>query len=293
MAVAEGTIALGDGRRLGYAEWGTPEGTPVVGLPGTPNSRLAHLGAAAPRAAGVRLLMVDRPGLGLSDELPERTLLDWADDMRELADALGVGRFAVFGVSGGGPHAAACAFALPDRVTLLGLVSTVGPVWDVPALAARLPRGRRELVDLARRDPLAARERVRQECEADLARLARDPDRWLDDWAQTAPPPDRDAVSDAEIRAMYIGSVGEAGLDAYAREVELIWLTSWGFDPSDIAVPTTLWHGGLDAAVPVAVARALAAAIPGCEPRIDPQAGHLLVHERAHEILRTLSARGG
>jgi pimeloyl-ACP methyl ester carboxylesterase len=102
------TAELHDGRRLGYAEWGPADGTPVLGFLGTSLSSLAHLGEDAPRAAGVRLVLVDRPGYGRSDHQPGRTLLDWPADVAELADALAIERFAVFGMSGGGPYAAAC-----------------------------------------------------------------------------------------------------------------------------------------------------------------------------------------
>jgi len=282
---ADGTLRLADGRRLVYAEWGPPDGAPVLGFHGTPNSRLAHLGARAPAAAGVRLLLVDRPGLGRSDPRTGRTLLDWAEDVEALADRLGLGCFAVFGVSGGGPHAAACAVRLAERVTALGLVSSAAPWWDVPGLALE----RRSLLALARRNFGAARAVVRRQCERELAAVARDPDGWLDDWTRAAPAPDRTAIADPAVRAMYIMSVREATLDGYAHEVELLWLRPWGFEPSEIAAPTTLWHGELDAAVPVEAARRLAAAIPRCEARILPDEGHLLVHAHAEEILRSLT----
>src|SRR5581483_9655535 len=94
-------LGLADGRVLGYAEYGDPGGTPLVYLHGFPGSRIAGgvLDEAA-RAAGVRVLAPDRPGLGLSSPRPGRTLLDLADDVRELADALAIDRFAVVGESG-------------------------------------------------------------------------------------------------------------------------------------------------------------------------------------------------
>jgi len=115
-----GVFHLSDGRALGYSEWGPSDGTPVLGFMGTSLSWLAHVGGDAPRAAGVRLILVDRPGYGLSDFQRQRTLLDWPRDVAELADGLGMERFSVFGMSGGGPHAAACGYALPDRVAALG-----------------------------------------------------------------------------------------------------------------------------------------------------------------------------
>src|ERR687893_2368518 len=107
----DGVLQLADGRALGYSEWGPRDGVPVLGSLGTSLSRLAHLGHEPPQAAGVRLILVDRPGYGVSDFQPGRRLLDWPADVAGLAEALALERFAVFGMSGGGPHAAACGYA--------------------------------------------------------------------------------------------------------------------------------------------------------------------------------------
>ena len=112
------TIKLRDGRTLGYAEYGDRNGVPVVFFHGTPGSRLMAVPAWNDTSLGIRLIAPDRPGLGLSTYLPHRTLLNWPGDVAELADALKLEKFIVAGVSGGGPHSLACAYALPDRVSL-------------------------------------------------------------------------------------------------------------------------------------------------------------------------------
>jgi pimeloyl-ACP methyl ester carboxylesterase len=111
------TIRLRDGRRLGYAEWGDPDGRPLFYFHGWPGARVeGRLGDEAARAQGVRMIALDRPGMGLSDYQPRRTLVDWPDDVIQLAAAMGLDRFAVLGISGGGPYAAACAWKLSDRL---------------------------------------------------------------------------------------------------------------------------------------------------------------------------------
>src|SRR6476661_2822678 len=128
-------IRLPDGRALGFAEWGDPAGRPVFLFHGTPGSRLSrHPDESQARAQGVRLITVDRPGYGLSDPLPRRRLLDWPADVAALAAALRLERFALVGVSGGGPHALACAYACPDRVTAVALIGGAGPMDDPVAL---------------------------------------------------------------------------------------------------------------------------------------------------------------
>lgn len=286
-------IRLSDARALGYTEWGDPGGAPVLGFHGTGLSRLAHLGDAAPRAAKVRLILPDRPGYGLSDEQPGRTLLDWARDAGELADALAIERFAVFGYSGGGPYALACAAALPERVTAVGLVSAVGPVIDDHEVRACLSGPRRALVDLARTDPDAAARAILRECEEDADMVRRDPDAGLGAWS-SAPELDRALLADPAIRTRLAASLHETasrGSGGPARDLTLLYTKPWGFRPGlDVRVPVYLWHGDLDATVPVGVARVVARALPRCSARIEPGRGHLLLWAVAGEVLGALAA---
>ncbi len=112
-------LQLRDGRRLGYVDYGDPAGRPVLLFPGVPGSRLqGHPDRSIAGALGVRLIGVDRPGYGLSDDKRGRTLLDWPDDVVTLADHLGLERFALLSISGGGAYAAACAWKIPERLAL-------------------------------------------------------------------------------------------------------------------------------------------------------------------------------
>ena len=131
-------IALQDGRWLAYAEFGDPAGRPVLFFHATPGYRLnPWLTDAELRSAGVRLIAADRPGVGRSTPQPRRVLLDWPDDVRQLADALGLERFAVVGFSNGGPHAAACAYKLGPRVSATALVAPLPPL-DAPGAVRQL-----------------------------------------------------------------------------------------------------------------------------------------------------------
>ncbi|NJM35160.1 MAG: alpha/beta hydrolase [Rhodomicrobium sp.] len=123
------TIALPDGRLIGYAEYGDPHGVPIIGMHGTPGSRLMfRIADETARGLGIRLIAPERPGFGLSSFQGRFTLSSFAADIGHFADALGIERFAVAGISGGGPYAAAVAALLPERVTALGLISPVGPM---------------------------------------------------------------------------------------------------------------------------------------------------------------------
>lgn len=269
------TVELHDGRVLGYEEWGPADGYPVLGFLGTPLSLLAHLGEGAPEAAGVRLVLVDRPGYGVSDFQPGRTLLDWPGDVAKLADTLGLDRFAVFGMSGGGPHAAACAHALADRVSVLALVSSPGPVWDRRELRYSLPLHRQPLIELAARDSEAAKHILLEDCRRDLDRLARGED--LDDGS-----------TDPKIRDRLRAAMLAATPEGYAHDLFLLFVSPWGFAPEEIAMPTTIWHGDRDPAVPFAIAEFYARTIPQSSLHVVPGGGHLVLWSHAAEILTAL-----
>src|SRR5688572_13305635 len=122
---------LADGRHIGYAEFGDPDGATVLALHGTPGSRFMFaLTDQAARARGLRIVAPERPGYGLSDFHCRTTLAPTADDMTAFADALQLGRLAVIGVSGGAPFALAAAAAMPARTVLLALISPVGPIAE-------------------------------------------------------------------------------------------------------------------------------------------------------------------
>jgi hypothetical protein len=129
------TITLTDGRTLAFAEWGVPDGPPVLFLHGNPHSRLWCPDVAATEAAGCRLITLDRPGYGRSDPPPRLSLRGWTDDVISLADALEIDRFTVIGLSAGGQYAAAVAASIPDRLLSAGEVSGAldRPISDQPS----------------------------------------------------------------------------------------------------------------------------------------------------------------
>ena len=133
-------IILPDGRTLGFAEYGQPKGRPVFFFHGTPGSHLDWelVGDEATACRlGIRLIAVDRPGMGESDFLPGRRFLDWPDDVTSLADALGLECFSVLGYSSGGAYALACALKIPERLQRVTVVSGDGPYY-MPGLTEGL-----------------------------------------------------------------------------------------------------------------------------------------------------------
>ena len=147
--LVDSVIQLSDKRRLSYAEYGDSNGAPVFLFHGLPGSRLSWgLIPDNQLPAGLRLIAPDRPGYGKSDPKPRRSLLDWADDICELANALGIEKFAVVGVSGGGPGALACAWKMPECITAVGVVASPAPT-NAPGVFEGMSKTNRFFMNLA------------------------------------------------------------------------------------------------------------------------------------------------
>ncbi len=281
-------LRLSDGRRLAWYEYGDPGGRPCVYITGTPASGVAGgLYHAAARQAGVRWISVDKPGYGGSDFQRGRRLLDWPQDVRALADHLGLDRFAVAGESGGGPHALALAYGLPQRVTAALVIAGMGPGHEAWVRQGMKPMNRR-LLWLAQHAPGLLRWALRAMARtlSDAARR----ERWVQRQLRASPPADRALFQRyPELMPLTLDAACEAlrpGPEGAAQELQML-ASPWGFDPARIQVPVWLWHGTEDVNVPVAVARALAAAIPDCQAHFIAGAGHAL-YEHRHEMVQAL-----
>ena len=277
---------LSDGRELGWIEFGTPDGWPVIGFHGTPGSRLQMgLNEAAVRRADVRLIAPDRPGYGLSTFQSDRRLIDWPGDVVELADHLGVDRFSIVGVSGGGPHAAVCASLLAHRVVAAGIVSGVGPLSD-PQISAAESRFSRLLTAQFRR-----RSRIlRTFFVVQAALVRRWPTKALDLMTKQLPPSDAEVLRRPELLNLFERDVTHASRTLGQAQAEdlAIAANDWGFDLGAITVPVFLWQGEADRNVPPLHAQVMHEAVPESVLRTFAGEGHFLVADRLEEILIAL-----
>lgn len=260
------------GRRLACQQRGPADGPAIISHHGTPSSRLAVPGGwDLPDRLGVRLITFDRPGYGDSSDQPGRRVADAADDARAIADHLGLGRFAVVGTSGGGPHALATAALLPDRVTRLCVCVGIGPVGE-PGFdpdAGMLP----ETVEEAR----LARAGEAQ-LRAFVARHA-DSEEGMDVWLSQLPPSDREVLARPEVvheEAAENALWPKAGIDGWVEDDLALFARPWGCRAADVSVPTELWYGGADVLVPASHGEAYAAAIPYAALHVVEGGGHWL-----------------
>jgi pimeloyl-ACP methyl ester carboxylesterase len=235
---------------------GDQAGVPVVYLHGGGDSRMSRDPDDAVAAAlGVRLLAVDRGGPAVRG----RTLTGFAHELLELADALGVERFAVIGWSAGGPHALAVAAWAPERVTRVGLVGSM-PVPDGLRL---MPRPVRATIRAARISP----------------RLTV---RGLDRWGRMAPPPTGSTAADAAYARGRVEAFRSGG-EWLARELAYLG-RPWGFGLADVQAPVTLWWGEDDVVTPPAIAREYERRLAHAELRVVAGT-HQLLFQRWREIL--------
>ncbi|MCU1592306.1 MAG: hypothetical protein JWP11_3562 [Frankiales bacterium] len=286
----EGTVTLEDGRRLGFAEFGRPHGRAVLWMHGTPGARRQIPQAARVAAAelDLRLIGVDRPGVGLSTPHRYDALGDFADDLTYLLDRLGIDEFAMLGLSGGGPYVLATAHAMPDRMKVGGVLGGVAPTVGPDAADGGI-------VDLARRfAPLLAGLHLplgwllagffwsTRPVAVPAFRL----------YARFSPEGDRLVFARPEMQAMLLDDLltgGRPGLRAPVYDV-LLFGRDWGFSVRDITVPIHWWHGDADHIVPLAHGRHVAQLLRHGHFYVRPGESHMGTLGAAEEILGTLLA---
>jgi pimeloyl-ACP methyl ester carboxylesterase len=279
-------LRLPSGRDLAFGEFGDPGGLPVFAFHGTPGSRLQIKPPPnTPLPPGYRVIAPDRPGYGHSTFDPNRRLTDWPNDVAAIADYLGLDRFGVMGISGGGPHVLACAHALGPRLLGVACVSGVGPLYDPAAMDGML-RLNRWLARLSKRGGFLLRMLMRVQ----LSAMHRNPARVLDAMSRQLPPYDQAVVADPEFRTMMMDDLrstpASAGLAA-AQDFKLLG-SDWGFAFEDIPGPVHFFQGDVDRNVPVQHAQLMAAKVPGAILHRYPGEGHFMVFKRLAEILTTV-----
>jgi pimeloyl-ACP methyl ester carboxylesterase len=274
-----------DGRTLAAESWGTPHGTPVFLIHGTPGSR----NGPRPRGIvlyrlGVRLISYDRPGYGDSSRHFGRTVADAANDLAAIADHLKIDRFSVVGRSGGGSHALACAALLGDRVDRVAALVSLAPS-DAEGLDWYDGMTGSNVEEYSRVDD------DRNGIQDDLAKRAMeirdDPEQLLKLLLPELAGPDRRIVDDVAIRRLLAKTYSEGlrhSADGWIDDV-LAFRRPWGFNLADISAPTLLWHGADDRFSPVGHTRWLADRIPHAKALVEEGASHFSAMEVLPRIL--------
>lgn len=281
------TVGLSSGTSLDVSEGGDPKGKPIFFLHGTPGSRILF-GPHDEDAVklGVRLISYSRPGYGNSTRKEGRDVKDAASDVAELADFLGLEKFAVWGFSGGGPHALACAALLPDRVVAVATVGGVAP-FDAKGLDYFAGTGEYNIEDskLLQADPVKWEKKNLEETEQVLSS---DEEHAMDGLETLLSDVDKATLSRGLGKYLLEGmrngcSKGVKGL----LDDELAFMKPWGFDPATIKVPTQIWHGKKDLFVPLSHGEWISGQIGHSETHFFEDEGHLSLFLKKNEEVQS------
>lgn len=284
----EGTVAVREGRRLSFAEYGSPRGDALLWMHGTPGARRQIPFEARQHAErqGLRIIGVDRPGIGSSTPHLYPDVLDWTADLELLLDALAVEDVRMIGLSGGGPYALAAGAGLPDRVRAVGILGGVAPTRGPDAA----PGG---IIQLAVRLAPAI-ETVRVTLGVGLTgaiRLVRPlAGPGLDLYAAVQPAGDKNLLGRPEFKAMFLDDLlNGSRFQTSAPLNDLVLFTrEWGFSPADVAAPVVWWHGDADHIVPLGHGEHMVERLPDAELRVIDGESHLGGLGIAEEVIDTL-----
>lgn len=285
----EGTIAVSDNRQLGFAEFGDPQGNAVFWLHGTPGARRQIPTEARVYAAenNLRLIGVDRPGIGSSTPYQYDRVLRFADDLEVIADTLGIDKMTVVGLSGGGPYTLAAAAAMPDRVLGVGVLGGVAPFIGSDGIsggAMTLGKYAAPVLEVVG-TPVGV-------VATGLVRVIKPvalP--VLEIYARLSPEGDRQMLARPEFKAMFLDDLlngGRKQLTAPFADV-IVFARDWGFRLDEVKAPVKWWHGDKDHIIPYAHGAHVVAKLPDAEMVTLPGESHLGGLGYAHDILGAMN----
>jgi pimeloyl-ACP methyl ester carboxylesterase len=284
----EGNVAVGEDRQIGFAEFGDPQGRAVFWLHGTPGARrqIPTEARIYAKQHGIRLIGLDRPGTGSSSPHLYENIVASADDLRTIADILGIDKMAVIGLSGGGPYALASAAAMPDRVVAAGILGGVAPFVGDEGITSGLMNLGKRAAPLLRLggDPLRIGASLMVRAIRPFANTA------LSLYAAISPEGDRRLLTRPEFGAMFLDDLLNGSRKQLAAPFNdvVLFTRDWGFRLDEVKVPVRWWHGDSDHIVPFAHGQHAVALLPDAELIVLPGESHLGGLGRGEDVLSTL-----
>lgn len=284
----DGTVKLADGRRLGFAEYGAEGGDAVLWFHGTPGAR-HQISPEVNAIAGernVRVITVERPGVGDSTPHLHGRILDWAGDVDQLTAHLGVDRFAIAGLSGGGPYVLACAHAFPDRVVAGAVLGGVAPTQGED-------RADGGLVALANRFRLPLewlREPLGYTLWGAVKLLMPFQEQAVGAYLRFQPPGDQEVFQRPGMKEMFLKDISTGARKRFHAVIYdvVLFTRDWGFSPREVRVPIRFWHGDEDHIVPLVHGHHVASLMPDAKVFERPGESHLGALAVLDEVLDVL-----
>lgn len=284
----EGNVAVGADRQIGFAEFGDPQGRAMFWLHGTPGARRQIPVEARVFAEHqhIRLIGIDRPGIGSSTPHQYPNVLAFAEDLRTIADVLGIDEMAVIGLSGGGPYALACGASMPDRVVAVGVLGGVAPTIGPEAISGGLMSLGTAMAPFMPLLGLPLRLAA-----VGLIRLIRPlGSRAVDMYGRVSPEGDRRLLARPEFKAMFLDDLLNGSRKQMAAPFAdvVVFAKDWGFRLDAVKVPVRWWHGDKDHIIPFAHGEHVVALLPDAQLYTLPGESHLAGLGYAEDILNEL-----
>ena len=282
-------VRVGDKRQIAYCEYGNPQGIPVLYFHGTPGSRYEPLfGDQAAKEYGYRIIALERPGIGQSDYVKERRLLDWSQDVKDVAKQLGVRRFGVIGASGGGAYALACSYAIPELLEFSVVMGSWAPVAAEPKLWEEMAPLDRFLGKLSQSAPWVFYVPFSL---LGYAAQKLSPQGFLKLLESSMSAADKQLIANEEVAQFYADDIAEGfrqGVRGPADDAIILY-GEWGFGVEEIDIEVHLFHGEEDKFAPYNYAVYFDEKIPQTKLHRYPGEGHLFIVRLFDEVLKQVS----
>jgi len=279
-------MLLQDGRKLGYATYGNPNGFPIIYCHGSQRSRLEmHYDMAFANDNDLNIITVDRPGHGLSDYNAKGTILSFATDVKQLAAHLNITQFSVAGMSAGAPFALGIAYLFPKYVVKATIISGFAPFTDKSK--TYLKKEVKTMLNLAKSAPFLLRLMLKIQAK----RLKKRPKKALNGFLKIMSEPDQDILKNDAVLRIIENMFVEAfrnGSKGVAHEISKILVNDWNFPLHEIKVPVAFWQGENDHNVPPEWATLMQQEIKQASLKSYPNEGHLLIFKYATELFTQL-----
>lgn len=277
------TILLSGGRKLGFADYGDPDGEPFLYCHGFPGSRLeaAPIDEAAKKLSA-RIIAADRPGFGLSDFQNNRKILDFPNDITELMNRLSVNEFSIAGVSGGAPYALSCISKIPDRIKAASIICGLGP-YSFTQGFRKMSLTARIFFRLSSSFPYLASKIINQVGK----NTKKNTSSAMDYIIKSISEPDKSLLKQKDFRGLIQASLKEAFRNAGRGAAHDLFLYTqpWGFDLSKISGDVLIYHGTEDRIVPLVFSEYLKKTLPHSEIKYFTGEGHFTLPANFHHQL--------
>lgn len=280
MKYTDNYFILKDNRKLQFTIIGNENGEPLFFFHGWPGSRFFLLPVLEEIfSLNVKIICPDRPGMGLSDFKKNRTLLDFADDVKQLADFLNIDRFSVFGHSAGGPYAIACTFKMPERIKSAGLVSSFSPIFSNEVLNG-LMKSNKIIFSLARKNHFLHNLIIYFLVKGGV-------DRLILNMSKSLPDVDKKIISNIPNIKLDVEESFKGGYKGLALDQQVL-TCDWQIDFEKLETQFFLWHGKKDVMITYEMSKYLSKNIKNCKTKVYDDYGHFFIFPKIKEIVSDL-----